>query len=482
MTRRRGYFPAAVMIVGGLLLPGSGLAWAAGSGTLSGGTWHQALPAPGTASWITASLRSVSCPSPGNCAAGGTFLDRNKHLQAFVVTERAGRWGQAIEVPGTGALNAGGNAGIGSVSCPSTGNCTADGDYTDGAGGTRPFVVSEVAGRWGQAIEVPGFASASNTGGFPMIANLSCPSPGNCATGGSYHTGTGTYQAFVANQTSGTWGQPVQLAGAGLRTSYFAQVDSVSCQSPGNCTASGVHRSTDSNYRLFAATESNGRWGQAVTISLSAAINSANQGLSINTMSCASPGNCAVGGLYQYAVQDTIYWQAFVLSETGGQWGRAMDVPGLIRPRKGGNGEVDAVSCAAPGNCVAGGYESDPSGKRAFLVSETGGQWGHARSAPGLAALDVGHDADVAAVSCTAPGTCVAGGVYAGCQGRQAFVVSESGGRWDSALPVPGLAALNVGHQAAVNSISCPAAGHCTAVGTYADHAVHSRAFVASEN
>ena len=40
-------------------------------------------------------------------------------------------WGRAVEVPGLGSLNKGGNAGVNSVSCASPGNCTAGGSYTD---------------------------------------------------------------------------------------------------------------------------------------------------------------------------------------------------------------------------------------------------------------------------------------------------------------------------------------------------------------
>jgi len=37
--------------------------------------------------------------------------------QAWVASEAGGRWGRAEEVPGTAALNAGGNAAVTSVSC-----------------------------------------------------------------------------------------------------------------------------------------------------------------------------------------------------------------------------------------------------------------------------------------------------------------------------------------------------------------------------
>ena len=69
---------------------------------------------------------------------------------------RAGTWRTAIEVPGLGSLNKSGNAELISVSCGSAGNCAAGGFYRDGSGHQQAFVVSERNGSWGRAIEVPG--------------------------------------------------------------------------------------------------------------------------------------------------------------------------------------------------------------------------------------------------------------------------------------------------------------------------------------
>ena len=55
----------------------------------------------------------------------------------------AGVWGRAIEVPGSGALNKGGNASVNSVSCALAGNCAAGGSYTDGSAHSQAFVVSQ---------------------------------------------------------------------------------------------------------------------------------------------------------------------------------------------------------------------------------------------------------------------------------------------------------------------------------------------------
>jgi hypothetical protein len=52
----------------------------------------------------------------------------------------------AIEVPGSGAVDANGPGEVSSVSCPSTGNCVAGGFYRDRSRpfqGLQAFVVSQ---------------------------------------------------------------------------------------------------------------------------------------------------------------------------------------------------------------------------------------------------------------------------------------------------------------------------------------------------
>jgi hypothetical protein len=102
-------------------------------------------------------------------------------------------------VPGSGALNKGGNAVVISVSCALAGNCAAGGFYTDGSHRLQALVVSERNGTWGTAIEVPGSASL-NKGGNAVVLSVSCASAGNCAAGGSYTDGSAHSQAFVVSQ------------------------------------------------------------------------------------------------------------------------------------------------------------------------------------------------------------------------------------------------------------------------------------------
>jgi len=141
----------------------------------------------------------VSCASAGNCAAGGYYADRRGNAQGFVAVERDGRWGTAIEVPGLGALNKF-DAVVTSVSCAPAGTCAAGGSYWDRRADQQGFVVSERDGRWGTAIEVPGLG-ALNKGGNVGVDSVSCAPAGTCAAGGYYTVASGHFQGFVVSQT-----------------------------------------------------------------------------------------------------------------------------------------------------------------------------------------------------------------------------------------------------------------------------------------
>src|SRR5262249_22918809 len=167
--------------------------------------------------------------------------DGSARFQAFVVSERNGTWGTAIEVPGSGALNAGGGAEVNSMSCASAGNCAAGGDYTDSSGHGPALVVSERNGTWGTAIGVPG-SGALNAGGDARVESVSCASAGNCAAGGFYADRLGHMQAFVVSETNGTWGTAIEVPGSGaLNKDGNAIVSSVSCASAGKCAPGGGH-------------------------------------------------------------------------------------------------------------------------------------------------------------------------------------------------------------------------------------------------
>ena len=252
-------------------------------------------------------------------------------------------------------------------------------------------------------------------------------------------------------------------------------VYSVSCAAAGDCAAGGFYTDGSGNGQAFVVSETNGSWGNAIEVPGAAALNTGGYA-NVYSVSCAATGACAAGGFYT----DGSGRQAFVVGETNGSWGNAVEVPGISALNSGGYANLYTLSCGAAGDCAAGGIYTDGTGHiQAFVVSKTHGSWGGAVEVPGTAALNKGGSAGLESVSCPAAGACTAGGGYKDGSGHiQAFVLSETKGRWSKAIEVPGSAALNGGGSAGVDSVSCGAAGACAAGGGYEDGSANYQAFV----
>jgi hypothetical protein len=440
------------------------------------------LSLPGTQYQSIQAVLSISCRSAGDCTAGGAFRDRAGQQQAFVVSETKGAWGKPLEVPGSGRLNAGGAAFVGSVSCASPGNCAAGGSYTDGARNVQAFVASETKGAWGRAIEVPG-SGRLNVAGRASVESVSCTSPGNCGAGGVYALPLSptapSEQPYVVTERNGTWGQAIKVVGLGNNV-VESDVASVSCTSAGNCGAGGGAEDFSSETSSpFAVSQVNGHWQNAITLHGTVPLNGGVIA-GISQISCPSAGNCSAAGTYSDHAGNT---QAFVATEVSGRWQRAIEVPGTAALNVGPLAQANSVSCVSPGNCAADGfYSSGGVDIQAFVVSQDHGRWQRAIEIPGTAALNAGANAQASSVSCGSAGNCSAGGFYTDRRNRsQAFVVREIGGHWLKAIEVPGTATLNAGGDARVTWISCASAGNCAAGGSYQDRSGDQQAFVVSQ-
>ncbi len=453
--------------------------------------WHEAIEVPGTARLNQggfARLEAVSCPSPGSCSAAGIYNDGVLGGQLFVVSERHGRWGQAEEIPGSGLLNQGagsGEVGIAGLVCSSPGNCTATGDYAQRTGFPRPFVVSERNGQWGTAVEMPGTSALNNTqNAFNNVQALSCPSAGNCVAGGSYTdtVSTSPEHPFLADERGGAWQNARNVPGiAVLSPDGYGAVSAVSCTSAGNCVAAGSFSNAAGNSEPFTITETSGRWARARPVGIAALKLGGSFGAGIGSISCPSAGNCSAVGGYSKAADEG---QVFFVDERHGVWGHATEIPGMARLNTGANASVSQVSCASAGNCSAGGRYalSEHGDYQAFVVNEQHGVWARAEEVPGTSALNTGLYGAVNTLSCWSAGNCSAGGTYAGRASppNEAFVVVEHDGVWRKAIETA--RALNASGDAQVSAISCAPGGHCVAGGSYSDPELALQAFVVSRS
>ncbi|HEY3907254.1 MAG TPA: Ig-like domain-containing protein [Streptosporangiaceae bacterium] len=353
----------------------------------------------------------------------------------------AGHWGAAQPVPGLAKLNAGGAARVEAITCSSTGSCLAGGSYQDSAHHDQVFAAFEVKGTWQPATTIPGLATL-NAGGLADVASLSCGETGDCSIGGSYIDAQGNDIPWVANSVAGTW-QPVQ----GLITTDLISIDSQLVQKLG----------------------------------------------AVNSISCATAGNCAAVLTMPSLVGGTAQAAPFVATEFNGIWGTPQ--PAVIDSRPGEQlpAELTTVSCAGQDAfCITGGFYTDGNEHQHAIVmfgmlTPHGPSWGGATEPPGLTALPgygtVSPNAAVTSVSCLSTGDCAASGFYIdSAKHHQAFTGGEvNGSQWTTRM-IPGMAELNTGGQAFAADMSCGDPGECAVVGDFNDSASQSQAFVDAES
>jgi hypothetical protein len=113
----------------------------------SGGTWASATPATGG---DASQVLSVSCPAVGDCSAGGYIFTSStaRYDLPFVIDETGGTW----DKPQVLALSPGGFPGfsgaddhVSAISCGAPGNCAAGGPYLDDNDGGNAFLANETA-------------------------------------------------------------------------------------------------------------------------------------------------------------------------------------------------------------------------------------------------------------------------------------------------------------------------------------------------
>lgn len=420
------------------------------------GVWLPARELPGTsvASGI-ASVDAVACAPGAECVTADDTMNFNTGASSdFLLSEKSGSWGKAQLIPGLAALaGRGGSAQITSVACPASGYCVAVGHY--GNFTAHAFVASETRGVWGNAAQIPGLATL-DTAGLGSANLVSCPSIGNCTVAGDYGTGSAANPVgheFVASEANGAWRGAIPVPGldalADVAGGNEAEVTSLSCASAGNCALGGQSMSALSSPAAGPAGLGDVRRELASGRSVTRFGQSAR--LALASPLASTPQASASGAI-----------EPFVASEVNGTWGNATApaIPGLTGS---GQSQVTTVQCPAAGHCVAAGAYSVSATSNAgggFYVTQSGTGWSAATTNSTFAAL---------ALTCSSAGNCTAAGTDVK---GVAAVQREVNGAWGAASELPGASGLAYqGKKAvlsAVEDLACPSAGNCSAVGLYA--------------
>jgi hypothetical protein len=376
-------------------------------------------------------------------------------------------WGTGVEagVPG----NAGAQPAVflSSVSCPSAESCTAIGGYHDTASHYQGLLLTATSGTWssGEQATLPAGANAD-----PVVnlRSVSCGSPGNCTAVGWYTDSAGHRQGSLLTESAGTWGSGVQAplpANASTNPAVF--VTAASCPSAGNCAAVGSYTDSSNHAQGLLLAQTSGTWptGLAATPPANA---HASPGVLLNDVSCTTVGNCTAVGNYN---DTSTHRQGVLLTETAGTWASGLQAG--LPPGTGTNPSVllGSVSCPSAGNCTAVGWYLDSSNhQQGLLLTETAGTWASGLTAPLPANAGADPHGDVRSVSCASPGNCVAVGSYKDSSNHtQGLLLTQTSGTWSAGLEATLPAGAGPDPNVTLNSVACRSSGTCAAVGWYAD-------------
>jgi hypothetical protein len=333
------------------------------------GTIGSPVEVPGTpfTGGGSAAVIAVSCADAGACAAGGHTVSKDGDEEPFVADETSGSWGAAQPLQDIDKLNKIGRGIVTAISCGAPGDCVAAGVYGDGNRVTHAFAAEEASGNWGPARPLQDMDKLTTGESEPM--SVSCSGPGSCAIAGFYDSPDFTQrQAFVIDERHGFWGPAQQVPGTADRNiNHFATVNSVSCTAPGECTAVGYYSTPDGRHQ-YVTQEQGGTWQPAIRDLTRKGSPGNGFGVEANAVSCGAPRNCVVTGEFADAKNGS---HLFVLNQVDGSWGKIRELPGSAKLNVQKFGRMLTVSCATAGNCAVGGFYEDAGGKTQGLVADS---------------------------------------------------------------------------------------------------------------
>ncbi len=436
----------------------------AGSAVLSSGTAQAQVQTQLTSD---ASVNSVACPAAGACVAVGSYQAVGGEPVGLLLSQSAGVWNTSVAAKTPGGASLYPDVNLASVSCGSTGNCTAVGNYVDGSYDQQGLLLNYRKGVWRTGVRVAVPAGAATNPQVTLNA-VSCAAAGYCTAVGSYVNSAGNPIALVISESDWTWGaaQTVGLPPGASATSSSA-LAAVSCTAIGDCTAVGWYTDASGAIDGLLTTQSAGQWAGGIEAVLPTPP-ATQPNVTLSSVACSAPGTCAVVGDYDDA---NSYQQGLLLSQNDGGWtvGVQASLPANALGTQATT--LNSVACTGAGYCTAVGQYTDSNATfQGVVLTENDGSWQQGVEAVLPPAAASNQDVTLDSVSCVAYETCVVAGNYFGAH-PTGLVLSEISGRWKLPLTVRLPAAAGSNPYAALGSVSCVLGTYCSVAGDYVDNA-----------
>jgi hypothetical protein len=433
-----------------LLLTGAAALTTAGSALADGWT-AQPAPVPLIAN---GSLSGVSCAG-SDCVAVGSAVDASGKTDTLAESSDGSGWTVQTSPNPAGAAT----SELSGVSCPTAAACVAVGSYTT-PGGEQIALIERWDGAAWSMTTAPTPAGAL----VSSLAGVSCTAADACTAVGSYTDQAGDELALAERWDGISWALESVPSPAG---ESGVSLNGVSCTGPSNCVAVGVAEDS-SQLATLTVVES---WdGSGWKVENSPNQDSNDKDLPQNELeavSCVSDSTCVAVG-YAYAAGASTF-TPLAMSWDGSTWtlGNPVDPEGAWYASLAGMSCTSATSCNAVGSWTNGEGDQEPAleehwdGSTWTVQSETG-------SVHGL------PYEPLAAISCRSDDACAAVGQASGDYSPQPGVAFSYGvnaavaAQWDGTTWTVGAAAGKRGASSSTfQAVSCGSATDCFAVGSH---------------
>jgi hypothetical protein len=202
-------------------------------------------------------LMSVSCAAARSCSAVGIYTNRAQHVLTAAVSENNGRWGRAVTISPPPDASRTPSMQLNGITCTAPGWCVAVGTYRDRSGKAQALVVTETSHRWGRAAKIrPPSGSATNPGA--ALDSVACRRTGVCIAVGGYTSRTQAAPAMLVTQVGGRWHQAVPSTAVpgnhATGANEYMLLTSVVCPAGRDCVAVGLYADRADREQMMAAT------------------------------------------------------------------------------------------------------------------------------------------------------------------------------------------------------------------------------------
>lgn len=357
-------------------------------------------------SWIPAELSDThldgeACPAARTCVVVG----QGGHGALFT------GWGSSWKaqgpppppneaVPNTSFLN--------SVTCRTSSECVAAGNYPDTSGATQGLIVTGSGNSW-ISTEAPLPPNAASSPQANLTA-AACPSPSSCIVTGVYTDSSGHQQGALLTGSGTSWAATkIPLpAQAGAAANPHVSPTSVTCQSAVSCIVTVIYTGPagPGDFRAFLLTGAGTSW-TAVKPPLPANA-PANSVVWLTNAACPSTTSCTVAGFYTNA---SGYQEGLVLNGDGTSW-KATQTPW---PAAGSYMEyLGPITCSSPTACLIVGQYTDSSAlPQGLLLTGSGSSWKATKAPlPANASTSTARWVQLNSAACHSDVECVAVGQY----------------------------------------------------------------------